>query len=307
MRFLVWILLFQMAMAPAFASKYRTLEGVKESSVRRLNPNFNVRSERSTSSAALGQVQTLVQNGKFNIDTRETNEDWIRVHTSAGSGWVHRSALQEIEVKTDFSIRAEPNSSSENRGTIAEGLFVRENDAIFTGRTEETTRNGKKETWHEIFVRGERSWVHDNAIVNKDMSTATPGSERAPAEVRAEEKPEEKKPKPEAKPEVQCVGSLNEARGQDRFKAMLSRGNPFTTWNGPWGATIVVQANGQAILNHPMKGRIPLTLSLCLDKRDRAFITVNGTKIFFKDENMSRISVTDPTSGDAYEFTRGVQ
>lgn len=306
MRFFVWALILQLSVVPAFAMKYRTLQGVKESTVRTLNTGFNVRSERSTTSSSLGQIQELINGGRFEVDVREVDEDWIRVRTAKGDGWIHRTALQDVEVKTDFVLRNEPNSMAANRGTIAEGLFVRENDAILTGRTEIEERNGKTNKWHEIFVRGERAWVHENAITKKEEAavTPTPASERASAEAKAEEKVEEK-PKP--KPEVQCVGSLNEARGEERFQKLLSRGNPFTTWNGPWGATIAVQSNGQAILNHPMKGKIPLTLALCMDKRDRAFITVNGAKIYFKDENMSRISVTDPTSGDAYDFSRGVQ
>lgn len=293
--FRVTLLVVALLPVMAFSKVDRVQEGASETQIRRINPEFNIRVSPSTSSQSLGRIGEFISSGEFSIDGREMDGEWLRVRTSKGDGWVHRGSLQEVNVKSNFTIRAEPRIMSENRGTIGDGNFSKDEDAIFTGRSEIETRNGDTHKWNEVFIRGERAWIHENAVIAKEEKK-NPSETIVPAEDKSD-----------GKTEPMCVGSLAEAKRSERFQKLLAKGNPFTTWNGPWGATIVVQANGQAILNHPLKGRIPLTVTLCMDRREVPYIVVNGTKVYFDDAAMSSIQVKDPTSGETYEFRRGVQ
>jgi hypothetical protein len=112
-------------------------------------------------------------------------------------------------------------------------------------------------------------------------------------------------------PKISCVKTKAEADANPRFREALKGNNLFTRWDGPkinvlfktYQPTIDVFPDGNAVLNHPTKGKIPMPISLCVDVLNHSYVSVNGERIDLQN-NMTQVSLTDPGTQDHYTFTR---
>jgi hypothetical protein len=112
-------------------------------------------------------------------------------------------------------------------------------------------------------------------------------------------------------PKISCVKTKAEADANPRFREALKGNNLFTRWDGPkinvlfktYQPTIDVFPDGNAVLNHPLKGKVPMPISLCVDASNHPYVSVNGERIDLQN-NMTQVSLTDPGTQDHYTFTR---
>lgn len=200
-------------------------------------------------------------------------------------------SILPVRIKSSAELRSSPSAKAKNLGTVGDRL--RDGQVLLT--------NQVKDGWVEVVAGTEMGWVQASAMTDLPESLQS----GAPREKTEMEKPT--KSNAESTKSKPCVSNFSEFRRNERLQRAMAGSNPFTTWTGPMGANLEVSESGRAILNHPSKGQIPLSLSLCVDEGNRPYIRVMGQTLYFEGADFSRVSVKDPESGQRYDFNKASQ